>query len=131
MNSSKILLRQIHPLFIQKNKISNGAFEVSDKQFIPNSNDQDKLSVYNGEKYTAEQAYEHYVGFKGRDKSGGVLGVSEVECASLTLPTAEDNDPFNGHSYIDFAGKDTKVQKSCGKELKRMALARGWLFMPE
>ena len=130
MNNEKLLLRQIHPHFIQGSKASVGAFEAGAIAFTPNRNDNGKLSVYNGTKYSPKESFEHYEGFKGKDKTGGVMGVADSECQSLTLPTTEDNDPFDGHSYIDFVGKDDKQQKDCAKELKRIAHLRGWLYRP-
>lgn len=130
MDNDNLLLRQIHPNFIQGSKASVGAFEAGTIAFTPNASDNGQLSVYNGEKYDAQQSFEHYISIKGEGKSGGVMGVTNGECLSVSLQAEEDNNPYDGHSYVDFNALDPKLWKGCAKELKRLAHERGWLHRP-
>ena len=56
MNSQTLLLRQIHPSFIQQGRVTSQAFR-------PTPKDEMKLSVYDGDQMTPEEAFEHFVGF--------------------------------------------------------------------
>ena len=52
MNNETLLLRQIHPSFIQAGHITSQAFR-------PTPKDQNKLSVYDGDQISAEDAWQH------------------------------------------------------------------------
>jgi hypothetical protein len=53
MQSDTLLLRQIHPGFIQNGRVTSQAFR-------PTPKDKKKLSVYDGDKIDPEAAYRHY-----------------------------------------------------------------------
>jgi hypothetical protein len=64
MVNEYLLHRQIHPSFVIDGVVSNQAFienavAVSSGAFIPTVKDNNKLSVYNGEKFTAKDSFDH------------------------------------------------------------------------
>ena len=66
MEGKKLLHRQIHPSFVVNDIVSNQAFTedslvVSSGAFNPTEKDEDKLSVYNGNKFSAKESYEHFI----------------------------------------------------------------------
>lgn len=124
MNATTLLHRQVHPNFVQKSEVSSQVFEATSSAFTPTKKDEDKLSVYNGNKYSAKEAFDH---FTAQYSSCGVLSVTINECTVIGLATAEDNNPFDGHSYIDFVTCTTEGQKKTkAKLLKKAAITRGW-----
>lgn len=128
MNSDILLHRQVHPSFvINKNDISSQVFEVASSTFMPTPKDENKLSVYNGEKYSPKEAFDH---FTETYESFGVLSVSKNECENENLGVVEDNDPFDGHTFIDFSSCTSNNQvKKKAKKLKKVALDRGWMHL--
>jgi len=133
MDKSTLLHRQVHPSFVQENRISSQVFqniayselEITSSVFTPTSKDGNKLSVYNGNKFSSEQSFLHYI---QNYKSMGVVSVSVEECEANDLSCTEDNNPFDGHSYIDFdplVGNQVRVK---AKILKSLAVKRGWQF---
>lgn len=135
MEEKPLLHRQIHPSFVVNDIVSNQAFlqndlVVSSVAFNPTEKDEDKLSVYNGEKYSAKDSYEHYI---SNYSSYGVLSVTVEEVKSISpLSPTEDNNPFDGHCYVDFSSVSSKNQrtKKAGK-LRDIAVARNWTYNPE
>jgi len=133
MQKSTLLHRQVHPSFTQDNKISSQVFEedkitnlhITSLVFTPTPKDDNKLSVYNGDKFTAEESHTH---FTASFQSAGVVSVSVEECESITLSAFEDNNPFNGHSVIDFKDLGKKDVKAKAKLLKSFAVKRDWSF---
>ena len=135
MEDKTLLHRQIHPTFVVNNVVSNQAFiehvlVVSSGAFTPTEKDEDKLSVYSGEKFTAKDSYDH---FTTNYTAYGVLSVTieEVKAVSPLAPV-EDNNPFDGHCYIDFTSVTSKNQKTkkAGK-LRDAAVGRKWTYKPE
>jgi len=125
MDSQTLLLRQIHPNFVQKSEISWLAFEATSAAFNPTPKDRNQLSVYNGAKFSAKAAFDH---FTVALPSAGVLAVSQAEVDLIGLSSQEDNIPFDGHAYIDFSMISSSGQrKSKAKLLKKMAMTRDWL----
>ena len=120
MHSDTLLLRQIHPSFIQNDRVTSQAFR-------PTPKDEKRLSVYDGDMIEAPEAYEHYTQ-ELKLKSVGVMGVTVHECADLDLPCRPDPEPFPEHAIIDFSdlGERDIVRKS--KQLKKKAIGRGWLY---
>lgn len=130
MDSKTILYRQVHPAHVQASNVSLQAFTVTSVAFTPNQNDQGKLSVYNSEKFTPEESYVHYTNENIR-VSAGVLGVSVDECLTISLTCQEDNDPFDGHSHIDFNGNSKGEIKKKASILRDNAVERGWFYLSE
>lgn len=129
MNDTTLLHRQIHPSWVQNNIVSTQAFlaekAIASLAFIPSEKDKKQLSVYNGEKFTAEESSKHYA-----FESCGVLSVEKTECTSIEpLNVVEDNEPFDGHTYIDFTKIDSKNQiKKKATRLRNFAVKRNWTY---
>ena len=131
MNEKTLLHRQIHPTWVQNNTVSSQAFliekSIASLAFTPSEKDKDKLSVYNGEKFTPEEAFIHYT---KNLESAGVLSISYSEVNSVEdLTIHEDNNPFNGHTVIDYSQVTSPTQiKKKAKKLKNLAVARDWTY---
>jgi hypothetical protein len=130
MEEKTLLHRQIHPTFVVNDIVSTQAFIISSKAFMPSEKDNDQLSVYNGEKFSPKDSYDHY---RKQYESYGVLSVAIQEATSIdNLAVVEDNIPFDGHAYIDFSKVTTNNQKTkrAGK-LRDFATKRGWTYKPK
>lgn len=86
MTEGTVLLRQIHPAFIQANQATSQAFK-------PTPKDEGKLSVYDGDMTTAEKSWAHYTGTLGF-QSAGTVGVLVGECTAAKLHAAAKPAPF-------------------------------------
>ncbi len=132
MDNDTLLHRQVHPSWVQNNVVSAQAFiqekDISSLTFTPSLKDEDKLSVYNGTIFTAEQSYNHYT---QHFESHGVLSVERIECKSIELlEILDDNVPFDGHSCIDFSNVTSKNQiKIKAQKLRNFAVKRGWTYL--
>lgn len=126
MDSKTLLLRQVHPSFVQADGISVQVFSITSQVFRPTPKDNHKLSVYNGDKFTPIRSFEHFTD-SPLNKSIGVVAVSCQECQLESLPYEEDNIPFDGHSVIDFNLLGSNEIEKKSKKLKKAALDRGWL----
>jgi hypothetical protein len=115
-----LLLRQVHPGFIQDGRPSSQVFR-------PTPKDEFKLSVYDGDLITPEQSWRHFTGELGC-RSAGVLAVTVRECSEQSLPVVSSPEVFEQHAHIDFAGCTTGQIEKKGKKLLAAALGRGWLF---
>ena len=120
MNADTLLLRQVHPLFIQAGKITSQVFR-------PTPKDESKLSLYNGDLISAENAYYHYKNQLILE-SAGVVAVSKAECESQELQIVEDCVPFPEHCSLDFRNCTKAQVERKAKYLKKHAETRGWLF---
>lgn len=126
MIDDTLLLRQVHPSWVQGNSISSQTF--TSQTFKPTPKDKGLLSVYNGDVFSEVEAYEHYT--ENGLASAGIVAVSKKECDSIKLDVLEDNDPFEGHCSLDyrpFIDKKNVIKRIAG-ELKSFALKRGWLY---
>lgn len=128
MENPTLLHRQIHPSFIIGKQISSQVFEISSQVFTPTEKDGEKLSVYNGDKFSAQESYEH---FSENFDSAGTVSVSVEECNNEALKSLENNDPFDGHCYIDFTELSKNQIKKKAQRLKAHAMKRGITFLPE
>lgn len=120
MNDHTLLLRQIHPGFVQDGRPSSQAFR-------PTPKDEQRLSVYDGDQITPADAFQHYT----KDLklgSNGVLAVTMAECGTLELPVTPDPEPFPEHALIDFSAYGKSAAEKKAKLLKAKAEARGWLY---
>lgn len=118
MNDNTMLLRQIHPNFVQNDKVSSQAFR-------PTTKDNERLSVYDGDRFTAISSYQHYT---ANHKSVGVMGVTIEECSVLGLIIQDDPSEFPGHAVIDFSGLTKTAIEKKSKQLKVVASQRNWLY---
>jgi hypothetical protein len=120
--SETLLLRQIHPNFVQDGRPTSQAFR-------PTPKDENQLSVDNGEKITAAASWLYYTGTL-KFESAGVMALTHAECAAEKLNVIEDGVPIPAHCYVDFSGlKKSDVEKK-SKKLVAFAKGRGWLFQP-
>ncbi|TVR37770.1 MAG: hypothetical protein EA392_11805 [Cryomorphaceae bacterium] len=130
MIDDTLLLRQVHPSWVQGNAISIQTF--TSQTFKPTPKDNGLLSVYNGDVFTAVEAYEHYTDTIGLT-SAGIVAVSKKECDSIDLAVIEDNDPFEGHCSLDYRSfiAVKREVKRIASMLKLFATERGWLYQPK
>lgn len=122
MNAATILIRQIHPSFIQQGRVTSQSFR-------PTPKDENMLSTYDGDLITAKSAWKHYTEVL-KHASNGALGVSVKECELLELPAVADPASFPEHVVIDFSAHQRKQIETKSKKLKLNAEARGWLYQP-
>jgi hypothetical protein len=120
MTEDTHLLRQINPSWIQQGRITSQVFK-------PTPKDQKKLSAYDGDIITPENAWKHYTEIL-EFKSVGVMAVAVSDCIACHLSYFSDPVPFPEHVIIDFSGFSTTQIESKAKYLKRMAESRGWLY---
>jgi hypothetical protein len=122
VNSETLLLRQIHPGFVQNGRPTSQAFR-------PTPKDENQLSVYNGALIAPKASWHHYTETLSFE-SAGVMALSHAECLGERLHVIEDKVPFPEHCSIDFSGlKKSEVDKT-SKKLAAFAKARDWLFLP-
>lgn len=119
MNDETLLLRQIHPRFVQRDRVTSQAF-------TPRSTDANRLSVYDGDQIEPEAAWRHYTTRQSLE-SAGVLAVVVAECTALDLPVRSDPDPFPEHAVIDFGALGRNAISRAAKRLRDAAGRRGWL----
>ncbi|MBC8117105.1 MAG: hypothetical protein H7062_22145 [Candidatus Saccharimonas sp.] len=120
MNSNTLLLRQVHPSFVQQGRVTSQAFR-------PTPKDEQKLSMYDGDQIAPQPAHRHYTETLGC-ASIGVLGVTVAECTGLNLPAIADPKPFPEHVVLDYSSFPKHVIETKAKLLKVKAENRGWLF---
>lgn len=118
MNQKTLLLRQVHPSWVQQGRASSQAFR-------PTPKDEKQLSAYDGDQITAVKAWEHYTGILGLS-STGVLAVGE--CQGLSLLVNPDSSRFAEHVLIDFTPYTENEIKRKAKQLKALAECRGWQY---
>jgi hypothetical protein len=125
MTEETILLRQVHPSFLD-----NG--EATSQAFFPFPKDKGLLSVDDGDLTTAAAAFTHFTE-KRKLESAGTWGVSCAEVKSTELdyrsdPVAEDKAqgiPANpAHAVIDFGARDEKACRKLARKLKAYANTR-------
>ena len=120
MNERILLLRQIHPHWIQSKKVTSQAFK-------PTSKDNKQLSFYDGDQITAEASWQHYTETL-ECQSAGVMAVSVKECQSLTLPVKPDPSLYPQHVIVEFVDCSRSAIEIKAKQLKLYAEARGWQY---
>ena len=122
MNSGTLLLRQIHPAWIQKERVTSQAF-------TPTPKDEGHLSAYDGDLITAEDSWQHFVKALGH-RSAGVLAVTAGECESQGTLAKPDPGAFPEHVLVDFRALTNSQKKAAGRALTRYANTRGWQYRP-
>ena len=123
MNSGTLLLRQVHPSFVQKGRITS-------QVFAPRSSDQNRLSVYDGDQIPAETAWQHYTSELHR-RSAGVVAVTVSECVIEGLQACADPSDFPEHALIKFGKIEKGRIRAVAKRLRVAAEKRGWLYREE
>ncbi len=123
MKPNTLLYRQIHPSFIQSDRVTS-------QVFCPTPKDKELLSVYNGSLISAEEAWIHYTQ-KQQLESVGVLAVSVAEVNHIGLQSRPDTSSFPEHAVIDFFGLSNKEKKVRSSLLATKARDRGWQYRSE
>ena len=121
MNNQTLLLRQVHPNFFTQGQISSQAF-------LPSPKDEGKLSVYDRDKISPMESYQHYTKDL-RLKSVGVWATSGEEVKGSGLIYSPD--PVDGneaHAIIDFGSLEKNDCRKLAKKLKQFAIDRGNLY---
>ncbi len=120
MTPETLLLRQIHPSFIQDGRVTSQAFR-------PTPKDEFLLSVDDGDRVTPEASWQRFT-VNPACKSVGVQAVSQAECTAQGLNVIEDGNPHPEHCSVDFTAFDKKSIEKKSKLLRAQAEMRGWLF---
>lgn len=120
MTGTTLLLRQIHPSFVQNGHPTSQAFR-------PTPKDQSKLSVYDGDMIEADASWIHYTA-ELQLASVGTMAITVDECTAEGLVAASDPDPFPEHAVVDFKGLSDKECHKKSKKLQAKATNRGWLY---
>ena len=123
MNVGTLLLRQVHPSFVQRGRITS-------QVFTPTSSDQNRLSVYDGDLISAEAAWTHYTS-ELYLRSAGVVAVTVSECVNMGLQARADPSDFPEHAVIEFGKIDRSRSRAVAKRLRVVAEERGWLYLEE
>ena len=119
MTPDTLLLRQVHPSFVQEGRVTSQAFR-------PTPKDDKRLSTYDGDQITAEQSWEHFIQ-QPDCRSAGVMAASYAECTALELNVVADGATFQEHVSIDYSQYVESDIKKKAKLLARDAQERGWL----
>jgi len=123
MTGATLLLRQIHPSFVQ------AGFPTS-QAFRPTPKDESKLPCYDADRITAEASFNHYTTVWNL-ASAGTMALSVDECAQESLPALPDPLPdCPEHTVIDFTGSSDNDCRKKSKKLQAKAIARGWQHQP-
>ncbi len=99
------------------------------KSFVFRPEDLINLSVYDGNRISAKDAYFHYSDY---GDTIGVIGITEKDCYSLNLSIIEDPLPdFKEHCIIKFTNCRTRKEIDIvAKELTKLSHKYGWLYRP-
>lgn len=122
MNTDTLVLRQIHPAFVQAGRVTSQAFR-------PTPKDQGRLSAYDSDQITAEASHVHYTTELGLT-SVGVLAVTVGECAEVQLVVEADPEPFPPHIVVVFTELTESQCEKRSKKLSAKAADGGWLYQP-
>ena len=126
MNSDTLLYRMVSPSWMREGRPTSQTFK-------PTRKDNRRLSVYDGDQISPQDAYEHFTNPPpGLGQIAvGVAAVAVAECESLKLTVTPDPLPgFAEHSMIDFAAHSRKGVEIAAGELNDFANARGWQYRP-
>ena len=122
MNSDTLLYRMVSPSWIKDGSPTTPTFK-------PTRKDNGRLSVYDGDQISPQDAYEHYTSLG--HKAVGVLAVTVEECESLGLTVSLDPLPgFPEHAVIDFTDLSGNRGRRAASALREIANARGWQYRP-
>jgi len=122
MNEKTLLLRQIHPSWVQDGRVTSQAF-------CPTEAHQGLLSTYDQELIDCQTAFAHFTK-ELQKKSTGIRAIAVADCAVLNLPVRSDPDTHPSHAVVDFTEYDRKPRERKAKELRNRSEVHGWLFGP-
>lgn len=121
----EMLFRQVHPSFIQNERVTSQAFN-------PTPKDEEKLSVSRSLKTNAETAYLHHTQTLQLESAGvWAVQVQEVQESLTPPPTRIVPDPVvtphpdPSHTLIDFSSLTRSGRDSIAKKLATKARDRG------
>lgn len=118
---SEVLLRQIHPSFLQDGVPSS-------QPFSPTPKDDNKLSLDRSSQVEPVASFNNFIA--SGQSSVAVFGISVSEFNDETITCRAD--PIAGqnpaHAVADYSAHGTNQQKIKGKRLKIKALERGRLY---
>lgn len=120
MTDETLLHRQVHPGFFSGDRPTSQAF-------TPTAKDQGKLSVDDGDQFTAEQSHVHYT-TKLSLESRGVLSVTVSECKAVSLAATLDGVPYREHAFIDMTALSSGQASAKAKKLRDVGLKRDWTY---
>ena len=125
MNHETLLHRVIKPCWW----LQSG--DVSSQASRPGLHDDKQMSVYDGDKITAEASWHHYTSDPDKSPPSGVLAITVGECCQQALPACPDPDTFPEHVLVDFRKFGTNQTKKKSERLRAAAVARDWQFRPQ
>lgn len=126
-NSDELLLRQVHPRYVDGN-------EITEQAFYPGSQSR-HCSCSRETVQTGEGAYNHHTNALNL-KSAGTCAVSVREVEAAGSRAIDDSaiqthlPPTPGHTYIDFDGLNKTERSFLRDDLADAATTRGFVFMP-
>jgi len=120
LKDDSLLLRHVHPAWVQNDRPTSQVFKPTAKD------GHTELSVYDHELISVDDSLDHYQNVLGNE-TAGVLAVSVAECVELHLEARSDPAQFKEHAVIDFKDSGPSQIKKKGKKLCLLALNRGWL----
>ena len=120
MNGCTLLHRVINSNYVQRGKVSSQAFR-------PRPRDRRRLSVYDGDQITPEDAWRHYTSDLSNPPAG-VLAVTVAQCCAELLAVQPDPVPFPEHVLVDFTEYGTNQIKRKSERLRNKAVVRGWQY---
>jgi hypothetical protein len=123
MIGTTLLLRQIHPSFVQSGYPTSQAFR-------PTPKDEAELSGYDGDQISAEASFVHYTTV-WKLASAGTMALTVDECSAESLGVRPDPlEDCPEHAVVDFTGLTDKECYKKSKKLQAKAQTRGWLHQP-
>ena len=123
MTDDTLLLRHIHPSFVQLGRVTSQAFR-------PTPKDNFLLSFYDGDRIDPQTCWRHFVGNPGC-RSAGVMAVTKGQCLEQDLPVNTDGVPFPEHVSVDFSAFEKNAVEKKAKILAKLAQVRGWLYQAD
>lgn len=120
MKPETLLLRQVHPSFVQNGRVTSQVFR-------PTPKDEHMLSVDNGSQVSAEDSFARFIATPNCT-SIGVQAVTKQDCDEHELPVEQDGQPYPEHCFIDYRAFSKKQIERKAKQLRVKAKARGWLY---
>ncbi len=126
MNSDTLLYRMVSPSWMRRGRPTSQTFN-------PTQKDNGRLSVYDGDQISPQDAYDHFTNpTQGLGQIAvGVLAVAVAECESLNLAVSPDPLPdFPAHAAIDFSAISRNGLRRTARQLSKIANAHGWQYQP-
>lgn len=127
MNTTEVLLRQVHPKLRDNGKLASSVF-------VPNPSDNGLLSSDRSTLTTPAAAFQHYTQHVGK-QSCAVFGLEVQEYADEAIACTADPLAASGsipanpaHALSDFTAHDPRCWKNIAKRLKIKAEERGCFY---